>query len=179
MNKHAIIRFLPLIVFLAMAGLLGKMLFSDRNPAEIKSVLINTPVRAFTLDGLRDSDTGLSHSDLAKGKVYVVNFFASWCVPCRAEHAQLMALQEAGIKIIGIAYKNEPADAISFLDELGDPFAHRIVDLDGRVGIDWGVYGVPETFIVRGDGTIAYKHFGPLLDYNYADFMKAYDEVIK
>ena len=176
MNRKDIIRYLPLILFLAMIGLFGKMLTTDRNPSEIKSVLIGQPVRAFTLEGL-GGDADLSHTDLAAGQVYVVNFFASWCVPCRAEHEQLMALKESGINVIGIAYKNEPAKALDFLEELGDPFVRRAVDLDGRVAIDWGVYGVPETFIISGDGTIAYKHFGPLLKYNYEDFMTAYKEV--
>ena len=176
MNKNAIIRFLPLILFLAMIGLFGKMLMTDRNPAEIKSVLIGQPVRAFTLNGLGGDDR-FKHTDLAQGEVYVVNFFASWCIPCRAEHEQLMALKNSGIKVIGIAYKNDADKALEFLGELGDPYARRALDLDGRVGIDWGVYGVPETFIVSGDGIIAYKHFGPLLDYNYEAFITAYNGV--
>lgn len=176
MNRKDIIRYLPLIIFIAMIGLFGKMLTTNRNPSEIKSVLIGQPVRAFTLKGLGE-DAALNHTDLAAGQVYVVNFFASWCVPCRAEHEQLMALKENGINVIGIAYKNEPDKALAFLNELGDPYVQRAVDLDGRVGIDWGVYGVPETFIVNGDGVIAYKHFGPLLKYNYEDFMTAYKKV--
>lgn len=178
MKNNTIVRFLPLIIFLAMIGLFGKMLTTNRNPAEIKSVLINQPVRAFTLEGL-GGDAPLAHTDLAKGNVYVINFFASWCIPCRAEHEQLIALQKSGVKIIGIAYKNEPEKALAFLDELGDPYMHRVSDLDGRVGIEFGVTGVPETFIIRGDGTIAYKQYGPLLDYNYDSFITAYNEVTK
>jgi cytochrome c biogenesis protein CcmG, thiol:disulfide interchange protein DsbE len=176
MTKNTILRFLPLILFLAMIGLFGKMLMTERNPAEIKSVLIGQPVRAFAIQGL-GNDAPLSHTDLATGEVYVVNFFASWCVPCRAEHEQLMALKASGIDVIGIAYKDTPNKAQAFLDQLGNPYSRSALDLDGRVGIDWGVYGVPETFIVRGDGVIAYKHFGPLLKYNYEDFMTAYREV--
>lgn len=175
-NRKDIIRYLPLIIFIAMIGLFGKMLTTNRNPSEIKSVLIGQPVRDFTLKGL-GNDAVLNHTDLATGQVYVVNFFASWCVPCRAEHEQLMALKESGVNVIGIAYKNDPDKALSFLDELGDPYVQRAIDLDGRVAIDWGVYGVPETFIVNGDGVIAYKHFGPLLKYNYEDFMTAYRKV--
>lgn len=179
MSKNAIMRFLPLIIFAAVFGLLGSMLLdSSRNPAEIKSVLINQPVRPFTLPGL-GGDAPLNHTELAKGEVYVVNFFASWCVPCRAEHDQLMALKDSGVKLIGIAYKNEADEALAFLDELGDPFMHRVADFDGRVGVEFGVTGVPETFIIRGDGTIAYKQYGPLLEFNYADFMAAYNEVIQ
>lgn len=178
MTKTLIVRLLPLVIFLAMMGLFGKMLTSDRNPSEIKSVLINQPVRAFSMEGLGGDNT-LTHTDLAEGDVYVVNFFASWCVPCRAEHDQLMALKDEGVNLIGIAYKNEPREALAFLDELGDPYMQRVSDLSGRVGIEFGVTGVPETFIIRGDGTIAYKLYGPLLRHNYADFMAAYKEVVQ
>jgi len=94
----------------------------------------------------------------------LVNFFASWCVPCRAEHDNLMKLAgELKIPIIGIAYKDDPKRSLAFLDELGTPFTKTAQDRDGRVGIDWGVTGVPETFLIDGDGIIRYRHWGPIV----------------
>ena len=108
------------------------------------------------------------HSRLRSGKVTLVNVFASWCGPCRDEHPVLIELSKnpdlarAGVRLVGLAYKDEPGNSMKFLKEMGNPFALIGVDRSGRVGIDWGVYGVPETFVVKGDGTIAYKFIGPL-----------------
>ena len=110
----------------------------------------------------------MTDAELRQGKVTVVNVFASWCAPCRDEHPMLLqlskedALKSAGVRLVGLAYKDEPANSRKFLGELGNPYAEIGVDLSGRTGIDWGVYGVPETFVVRGDGVIAYKFIGPL-----------------
>jgi cytochrome c biogenesis protein CcmG, thiol:disulfide interchange protein DsbE len=98
------------------------------------------------------------------GRVYVVNLFASWCVPCRAEHPVLMALKEQGVEIVGVAYKDDPAATAAFLRELGDPFAAVALDPDGRFGIDLGIAGVPETFVIGPDGAIRAVHRGPLTD---------------
>jgi len=158
-------RFVPLIIVLALAGLFFMMMTEEgRNPNEIKSVMIGKSAPAFTIPGLEVDAPGLTDADLKTGKPVLVNFFASWCVPCRAEHESLMKLaREHGVAIIGIAYKDTPDRALAFLDELGNPFTRMGADLDGRVAIDWGVTGVPETFLVNGDGTIVYRHWGPIV----------------
>lgn len=101
-------------------------------------------------------------ADLKDGEVKLVNFFASWCAPCRVEHPQLVALEAEGVEIFGINYKDTPAKAQAFLAELGDPYAGLVQDADGRTGLDWGLYGVPETFVVDGDGVVVKRFAGPI-----------------
>ena len=157
--------FLPLIVFLVLVALFGVMLSSDRNPQEIRSARVGGPVPAFEIAGLMPGEAALGDQDLTSlDQPVVVNFFASWCVPCRAEHDSLMELSEVyGVRVIGIAYKDSPDAARAFLAELGNPFARTALDLSGRVGIDWGVSGVPESYIVSPDGTVVYRHWGPIV----------------
>ncbi|NVJ70586.1 MAG: DsbE family thiol:disulfide interchange protein [Alphaproteobacteria bacterium] len=158
-------RFVPLLFVLAMFGLFFVMMTTEgRNQKEIKSVLIGKPVPAFSIEGLEEGAPTLTDADLKTGEPVFVNFFASWCVPCRAEHESLMTLARThGAKVIGIAYKDTPAKALGFLDELGNPFVKTGADSNGRVAIDWGVTGVPETFLVSGNGTIVYRHWGPIV----------------
>lgn len=133
-----------------------------QDPKEIPSALIGRPVPVFELPPVQGRTLGLSSTDLV-GKVSLVNVFASWCVACRAEHPLLMALTaDRRVPIHGLNYKDAPADAAAWLDKLGDPYARTGADRNGRVAIDWGVYGVPETFVVSADGRIAYKHIGAL-----------------
>ena len=151
---------LPLLLFLGLAVLLGVGL--TLNPREVPSPLIGKPVPAFDLPPVKGRTPGLSGADL-KGEVSLVNVFASWCAACREEHPLLMELTRNGIvPIHGLNYKDKPNDAESWLNELGDPYTRTGADLNGRVGIEWGVYGVPETFVVDRNGRIAYKHIGPL-----------------
>lgn len=150
----------PLAVFIGVGALLAIGL--TLNPREIPSPLIGKAVPAFALPPVRGRTLGLSSADL-KGQVSVVNVFASWCVPCRAEHPLFMRMQrERLVPIHGLNYKDRPEDAQKWLDELGDPYARTGADIDGRVAIDWGVYGVPETFVLDREGKIAYKHIGPV-----------------
>lgn len=152
----------PLLVFLAVAGALFLGLFLK--PAEVPSALVGKPVPEFTLPGLREGEPGFSSADLKKGQVTIVNVFASWCVPCRVEHPQLMELQKTGVSIYAIAYKDR-ADAVeNFLGTLGNPFTALGNDNLGRASIEWGVYGVPETYVVSGDGQILLKHVGPIME---------------
>ena len=160
--------YLPLIAFLALAGLFLLRLYSG-DPQRLPSPLIGKPAPAFTLPALEGSGLpGLADADLRQGKVTLVNVFASWCGPCRDEHPVLLELTKrpelarAGVRLAGLAYKDEPGNSMKFLKEMGNPYALIGVDHSGRVGIDWGVYGVPETFVIKGDGTIAYKFIGPL-----------------
>ncbi|MBZ8132798.1 DsbE family thiol:disulfide interchange protein [Afifella sp. IM 167] len=150
---------LPLVAFLALAGLFYAQLGHDAS--EIPSVLIGKEVPDFDLPPLFDDGKGVSRADLQTG-VHLVNIWASWCVPCRAEHPILMQLSEdSRFDIFSINYKDKPENARRFLGTLGNPFDRIGTDEKGRSAIDWGVYGVPETFIVK-DGRIVHKHVGPL-----------------
>lgn len=149
---------LPVAVFAALAVALYWGLWNkdDRLP----STLIGKPVPEFDLPPIVGRETGLSSADL-RGDVSIVNVWASWCVPCRVEMPLLIELAEAGtVPIHGINYKDDPEEALAFLDELGDPYAGIGADTTGRIAIDWGVYGLPETFVVDSEGRIAYKHIG-------------------
>jgi len=133
-----------------------------RDPKRIPSPLIGKSVPSFTLPPVQGRTLGLSSADL-KGEVSLVNVFASWCLACRDEHPLLMQLRASNVvPIHGLNYKDKPEDAAQWLATLGDPYTRAGADIDGRVGIEWGVYGVPETFVIDRDGTIAYKHIGPL-----------------
>ena len=150
----------PILVFLGIAVFLTIGLFL--NPREIPSPLIGKPIPDFKLPPVKGRTLGLSTADL-KGEVSLVNVFASWCVACREEHPLLMRLSQQGIvPIHGLNYKDAPKDAADWLDALGDPYTRTGADINGRVGIDWGVYGVPETFVIDRNGRIAYKHIGPI-----------------
>lgn len=151
--------FLPL----AIAALLGITFWwgLQNNDDRLPSPLIGKPAPEFSLPALGSQADGLSTANL-RGEVSLVNVWASWCAPCRAEMPLLMELAEAGtVKIYGINYKDDPEAAQNFLEELGNPYTRIGADTTGRVGLDWGVYGVPETFVVDADGRIAYKHIGP------------------
>jgi cytochrome c biogenesis protein CcmG/thiol:disulfide interchange protein DsbE len=154
---------LPLGVFLVLALIFFSRLQSRDAPDLIPSVLIGKPAPDFSLPALEGLGVpGLARADLA-GKVTVVNVFASWCVPCRAEHPLLTEIaKDTRIRLDGINYKDQPANALAFLNGLGNPYAAVGVDQRGRAAIDWGVYGVPETFLVGKDGVIATKVIGPL-----------------
>jgi cytochrome c biogenesis protein CcmG/thiol:disulfide interchange protein DsbE len=161
--------FLPLIGFVALVALLFPRLFAG-DPSRLPSPLIGKEVPVFSLPPVAgiENHPGLRDADLRQGHVTLVNVFASWCVPCHQEHALLMqlandeALAESGVEIVGIAYKDEPDNIRRFLGQSGDPFKEIGADRSGLTAIDWGVYGVPETFIVKGDGKIAYKFIGPM-----------------
>ncbi len=154
----------PVIVFGVIAGNLLWGLDPDRDPREIPSVMIDQPVPEFELapiEGMEGLD--LAAAALRNGQVTLVNFFASWCLPCRAEHPILIELVERdGVRLVGINYKNEPEEARAWLAELGNPYARIGADASGRVGIDWGVYGLPETFVIDKQGRIRYRHVGPI-----------------
>lgn len=150
----------PVFVFVAVAAMFAWGLTHD--PREIPSNLIGKPVPHFNLPPVKGRTLGLSSANLA-GDVSLVNVFASWCAECRLEHPLIMQLKSQGVVAIhGLNYKDRPADAERWLNKLGDPYTRTGADIKGRVGIDWGVYGVPETFVISKDGRIAYKHIGPL-----------------
>ena len=150
----------PLALFLGLAGWFAAALFSGRDPRELPSALIDKPAPDFDLPSLGE---GRLSSASLRGQVTVLNFFASWCAPCRVEHPILlrMARQEK-IRVIGIAYKDRPEDSRRFLAELGNPYRATGMDRDGRVGIDFGLYGVPETYVIDRQGHIRKRFVGPL-----------------
>ncbi len=158
---------LPFVLFFALACVFFYAL--SGNPALVPSVLIGKPVPAAQfapLEGLNLNGqpvAGFDEKDLAKGGVTVVNFWASWCGPCVVEHPQLIALgKEPGIQMFGVNYKDQPGNARRFLGRYGNPYTVVGTDMKGRGAIEWGVYGMPETFVINGKGEIIYKHVGPI-----------------
>jgi cytochrome c biogenesis protein CcmG/thiol:disulfide interchange protein DsbE len=158
----------PAGIFLALAALFAFSL-SSGDPSKLPSALIGKPAPAVTLPPLAGLTAGgkpvpgFATADLPKGEVAVINYWASWCVPCVQEHPFLKAVaQRGGVKVYGINYKDQTENALAFLARLGNPFVALGVDSNGRAGIEWGVYGMPETFIVDGAGRIAYKQVGPI-----------------
>jgi cytochrome c biogenesis protein CcmG/thiol:disulfide interchange protein DsbE len=154
----------PVALFAVLAGYFGLGL--NRDPSLLPSALLDKPVPDFSLPALGDKP-GLATPDLA-GRVTLVNFFASWCAPCRVEHPLLMRLAaEGSVALYGIDYKDRPETANRLLAELGDPYRRIGVDGAGRTAIDFGVYGVPETYVIDQEGRIRYRHVGPLTPADY------------
>ena len=148
--------FIVLVVFLAIGLRLG-------DPHELPSALINKPAPTFHLPQLKAPEKQFSSEDM-RGKVWLLNVWASWCFECQREHPHLFEYAQSGVvPIYGLNYKDKREDALAWLGELGDPYLLSAVDLDGRVGMDYGVYGAPETYVIDKSGTIRYKHVGPLM----------------
>ncbi len=153
---------IPLIAFCLLALALGIGLSLD--PRELPSPLVGKAAPRFDLPAVKGRTRDLADRDLV-GEVSLINVFASWCVACREEHPVLVALARRNlVPIHGLNYKDKPDNAAAWLDEWGDPYTRTGADIDGRVGIDWGVYGVPETFVIDQNGRIAYKHIGPMTE---------------
>lgn len=152
---------LPVALFVVLAIALGVGL--TLNPREIPSALIGKPAPEFNLPPVQGRNAGLSTADLKQGEMVLVNVFASWCVPCREEHPLLMDLARSNtVKIYGLNQRDRPEDAERWLAAFGDPYLKTGADLDGRASIEWGVYGVPETFLVDGKGCVLFKHISVL-----------------
>lgn len=155
-------RFLPLVIFAVIFAFLGVGLTITDRVQEVPSPLIDKPAPRFSLPSLEDPTKSVTDTDL-KGQVSLVNVWASWCAGCRQEHDLLVQIDRMGVApIIGLNYRDERADAQRWLNRYGNPYTTVAYDGDGRVSIDWGVYGAPETFVVDGEGMIRYKHIGPL-----------------
>jgi cytochrome c biogenesis protein CcmG/thiol:disulfide interchange protein DsbE len=148
--------------FANLAAVLAWQLLTG-TPDKVPSALIDKSIPEFDLPLIPGWDVGLASADIKNGGVSIVNVFASWCGPCRVEHPLLMDIAAQDIlPIWGLNYKDQPEDSARWLNDLGDPFTQIGSDLSGRVGIDWGVYGVPETFVIDAQGRIVYKHIGVL-----------------
>lgn len=157
---------LPVLALLALTSVLlstPQRTPQDVTPPSDPAVMIGKKVPDFDLPGLYGSQPGFKTSDL-KGHVTLVNIFASWCLPCRAEHPQIKALADSGTVVVGIAYKDKAKDAQRFLEELGNPYRIVAYDIAGRSGIAFGISGVPETYLIDKEGIIRFRHAGPLTE---------------
>ena len=169
MKKHFLI--IPFIVFFFILAIFFYLLIIERNPSEIPSALIKKKVPVFEAASLLEKQDFISTKEFGN-ETTIVNFFATWCLPCRKEHIYLKRLSnEKEIKIIGINYKDDPKQAIQWLKELGDPYSNVAIDSNGHIAIDWGVYGIPETFIVNANNIILYRHVGPITKEDYDDLL--------
>ncbi|MDE1148837.1 MAG: DsbE family thiol:disulfide interchange protein [Azospirillaceae bacterium] len=156
---------IPLVLFLGLAGWFGvrlKQMDRGDTPDILPSVMIDKPVPDFDLPPLVDGQPGVASTGLGNGKVQLVNFWASWCAPCRVEHPLLLNMAGQGIDIRGIDYKDKAADGQAWLAREGNPFSAVAMDYDGRTAIDFGVYGVPETYVIDRQGRIRYRQVGPI-----------------
>lgn len=169
MNKQRLFLFLPLVVFAVLALLFWRGL--SLNPNDMPSALLNKPVPNFSLPRLEAPQERRDQS-LFAGKVSLLNVWATWCVTCKDEHAFLNQLKQQGVHIIGVDYKDNTEDAQRWIVQLGNPYADIVIDEDGRFGLDLGVFGAPETYVVDKQGIIRYKHIGDLNQ-------KVWDETIK
>lgn len=157
-----LLAFLPLAIFAGLAVAFWSQLNSGRDISEIPSALIGTKAPALNLPALEGASLPALTDDAIKGKLALVNVFASWCVPCRQEHPLLKELaKDERITVVGINYKDKNENSLRFLGELGNPYTAIGVDPNGKAAIDWGVYGIPESYLVGPDGTILYKKTGP------------------
>ena len=167
----------PFIAFLFILIVFFYLLVIERDPSELPSVLIDKKVPIFETESLLNKKKFISKNEFGS-EITLVNFFATWCGPCREEHVYLQRLSdEKGLKIIGVNYKDNPNKAVKWLEELGNPYSDVIVDSKGHIGIDWGVYGIPETFIVDSKSIIKYRLVGPITKKKYKSFYSIIKEI--
>ena len=155
-----------MLIPVAVAGAFASLAFvglERDNPDALPSALAGKPAPAVHLTPLGDG-APFTDADLRQGKVVLVNYWASWCVPCRVEHPHLEELAKDGVTIYGVNYKDKPKNALAFLDEMGSPYARLGADTAGQMALNWGVYGVPETFVIGGDGSIIMRFAGPITE---------------
>ena len=158
---------LPSVVFFLILSIFFYLLIIDRNPSEIPSNLLNKNVPIFEAESLFKDKKFISSNEF-KDEIILVNFFATWCKPCRDEHVYIKRFtNERDIKVIGINYKDNTEKTIKWLKDLGNPYKDILIDKNGKIAIDWGVYGIPETFIINSNGIIKYRHVGPITNKIY------------
>ena len=158
---------LPSIAFFSILSIFFYLLIIERNPSEIPSNFLNKKVPNFEAKSLFNNEKFFSSNEF-KNEITLVNFFATWCKPCRDEHVYIKRFSnEKDLKIIGVNYKDDPEKTIKWLKDLGNPYKNILIDKNGKIAIDWGVYGIPETFIVNSNGIIKYRHVGPITDKIY------------
>ena len=158
---------IPSILFVLILSTFFYLLIIERNPSELPSNLLDKNVPNFKTESLLKNENFVSSKEFGN-EIIIVNFFATWCKPCRDEHVYIKRFSnEKGIRVVGINYKDKPNNAIEWLENLGNPYSDVPVDDNGRIAIDWGVYGIPETFIVNSKGIIKYRHVGPITKKTY------------
>ena len=168
MKKQILV--LPLIIFILLLAAFFYLLVIDRNPSEIPSNLLNKNVPIFETKSLIKNKK-FNSSEEFNNEIVLVNFFATWCKPCLDEHSYIKLLSNKDkIRVVGINYKDNPKKTKEWLKKLGNPYSDVIEDKDGRLAIDWGVYGIPETFIINSNGIIKYRHVGPVTKEIYIKF---------
>ena len=168
MNKKIFL--VPAVLFFLLISVFFYLLLIDRNPSELPSVLINKEAPQFKAESLFDKKIIISNTEFGE-EIVLINFFATWCLPCREEHQFIKKLSnEPGIKLIGINYKDKSTIAKKWLNEMGNPYSKVGVDRNGRIAIDWGLYGIPETYVVDKNGIVQYKYIGPITKKTYKKF---------
>ncbi len=171
--------FAPLIIFFCIMIVFFYFLIIKRDPSELPSVLINHKTPMFETTTLFDNKPFVFEEESGQ-QALIVNFFATWCIPCREEHTYITKLsKEKNITVIGVNYKDDSRKAIQWLNELGNPYSKVAVDSNGRIGLDWGVYGLPETFIVNENNIILHKQVGPITNEKYDDFIMHIKDGVK
>ncbi len=161
------ISIIPVIIFLIILSIFFYLLMIERNPSEIPSNLLNKKVPQFETKSLLEDESFISAKEFGN-EIVLVNFFATWCKPCRDEHAFIKRFSnENKVRVIGINYKDNPKKTIDWLNNLGNPYSNVPLDKNGKIAIDWGVYGIPETFVVNSAGIIKYRHVGPITKKEY------------
>jgi len=161
------ISIIPVIIFLIILSIFFYLLMIERNPSEIPSNLLNKKVPQFVTKSLLKDESFISAKEFGN-EIVLVNFFATWCKPCRDEHAFIKRFSnENKVRVIGINYKDNPKKTIDWLNNLGNPYSNVPLDKNGKIAIDWGVYGIPETFVVNSAGIIKYRHVGPITQKEY------------
>jgi cytochrome c biogenesis protein CcmG/thiol:disulfide interchange protein DsbE len=155
------------ILFLLILSTFFYLLIIERNPFELPSNLLDKNVPSFKAESLLKNENFISSKEFGN-EIILVNFFATWCGPCRDEHVYIKRFSnEEGLRVIGVNYKDNSSNAVEWLENFGNPYSDVPVDRDGRIAIDWGVYGIPETFIVNSKGIIKYRHVGPITKKRY------------
>jgi len=168
---------IPFILFILILLIFFYLLIIDRNPSKIPSALLNSQVPEFEADSLFKNEKFNSSQEFSK-EITLVNFFATWCKPCRDEHAYIQKFSnEKNIKIIGVNYKDNPKKAVQWLKKLGNPYSNVAIDKNGKIAIDWGVYGIPETFVVNSKGIIKFRHVGPVTNKIYKKIYKLIEKL--
>jgi cytochrome c biogenesis protein CcmG/thiol:disulfide interchange protein DsbE len=171
-RSNRLLYLLPLLTLAIMAGFFAWSLGSGRDPAAIGSALVGRPAPRLAATALQEGAPPLTDALLKSGKPVLVNFFASWCAPCQIEHPLLLRLAERdGVTVIGIAYKNKPEEARAWLKRLGTPFKETGIDPDGKLALDWGLSGVPETYLIDGAGIVRLHYRAPLSERDLAAIM--------
>ena len=167
MAKFSPLMMAPPVIFAGLALMFGLAMMRD-DPDALPTALAGKPAPAVQLQ-LLGQEPPFQDASLRDGQVKLVNFWASWCAPCRVEHPNLEQMAQSGIPILGVNYKDKPEAALKFLAELGNPYAALGADPEGRMAINWGVYGVPETYVVDGQGNIIMRHAGPITQRTVTD----------